>query len=32
MFPAFLWRLQEHEGWVKYGFDELDPDERGCDA
>ena len=28
MFPAFRWRLQEHDGWVKYGFDELDPDER----
>jgi hypothetical protein len=28
MFPAFRWRLEEHDGWVKYGMDDLDPDER----
>ena len=27
MFPAFRWRLNEHDQWVKHGFDELDPDE-----
>jgi hypothetical protein len=34
MFPAFRWRLNEHDQWVKYGFDELDPDEieRGSHA
>jgi len=32
MFPAFRWRLNEHDQWVKYGMDELDPDERGCDG
>ena len=28
MFPAFRWRLNEHERWVKQGLDALDPDER----
>jgi hypothetical protein len=32
MFPAFRWRLNEHDQWVKHGFDELDPDERGRNA
>ena len=34
MFPAFRWRLNEHDNWVKHGFDELDPDEieRGSHA
>jgi hypothetical protein len=27
MFPAFRWRLNEHDQWVKHGFDTLDPDE-----
>src|SRR6516165_957059 len=26
-FPAFRWRLNEHDQWVKHGMDELDPDE-----
>jgi hypothetical protein len=34
VFPAFRWRLNEHDNWVKYGMDELDPDEieGGCDG
>jgi hypothetical protein len=34
MFPAFRWRLNEHDMFVKHGMDELDPDEikRGYDA
>jgi len=28
MYPAFRWRLNEHDQWVKYGMDELDPDEK----
>ena len=33
-FPHFRQRLNEHDQWVKYGMDELDPDEieGGCNA
>jgi hypothetical protein len=27
MFPHFRQRLNEHDQWVKFGMDELDPDE-----
>jgi len=27
MFPDFRQRLNEHDQWVKFGMDELDPDE-----
>jgi hypothetical protein len=32
MFPHFRQRLDEHAMFVKHGMEELDPDERGCDA
>jgi hypothetical protein len=34
LYPHFRRRLMEHEGWVKYGFDDPDPDEigGGCDG